>query len=114
MEVVEIEQEELTLEKAIDLTNLYTWNPKIGPFFLGELVLRDLNIDGVIYKTLGKFRHVDYTDKDQAFATLQEEKNQFKGEYHWLFTRNQKGVYAFYRSAKMLKTLKKEYPERFA
>ena len=114
MEVVEIQQEELTLEKAVNLTNLYAWNPKIGPFFPGELVLRDLDIDGVIYKTVGKHRHVDYTDKDQAFVTLQEEKSWFKGEYHWLFTRNQKGEYAFYRSAKMLKTLKKEHPERFA
>jgi len=114
MDVIEIRHEEATSEYAGKWNDILGGRPNFIPLKKGDIILRDLEIGGVMYKGLGKFIGVDYRNKEAVLAIFEAEKEGFKGEYHWVFTKDQRGIYAFYRSAKMLKTLKKEYPERFA
>lgn len=113
MEVIEIKHEEATQEFADGWNNILGWKLNWIPLKKGDVILRDVEIDGIIYKGVGQFKGFDYRNKDVVLSLFEEEKKNFKLEYHWLFTKDQRGIYAFYRSAKTLKTLRKEHPEKF-
>ena len=72
-----------------------------------------IEVDEIEYKPNLSDFGIDTKNREAVESTFEEIKGWYKREYDWLLTRDQEDVYAIYRSAKILKTLQREHPEKF-
>lgn len=115
MQVIDIENETFTKEFAEGWNNIalaMPWKYKTLAKE-GDILYGDIELNGTTYKSVGQYKGVNPLDKNSVLTTLEDHKKAFKQEYHWILTRNQEGIYKFYRSAKILKTLHRERPDKF-
>lgn len=115
MQVIEIENETFTKEFAEGWNNIALSMPWKYKTLVkeGDILYGDIEFDGITYKSSGNYKDIDPKNKESVLNTFEDHKKAFKHEYHWIFTVNQEGIYKFYRSAKILKTLQREHPNKF-
>jgi len=113
MEVMKIEHETMSEEYAQRINDIFGWKMTGPPCKEGDLIYRDLDMDDVVYKRVGRYREENRQSEASVRSFFDKHKKAFKREYHWILTKDQVGDYCFYRSVKQLNTLQREYPEKF-
>lgn len=114
MEVTNIVHETMTAKYAERVNEMFRWRWGAPQAEEGDMIYYDIVVDGVTYKSVGRYREEDLKNEESVRSFLDKHKRGFKREYHWLLTKDQEGTYKFYRSGKQLNTLQRELPEKFA
>jgi len=113
MKVIDIEHETFTKEHAEHVNRILGSRRRGDPVKEGDIIYRELNLDGVVYRRMGKYKEENHQSEESVRSFFKDHAKWFKREHHWILTKDQTGDYCYYRSAKQLNTLQKQYPERF-